>query len=234
MPRLLILCPLKKELTYLREGLVKCGWEFESQSTPRLSLHHCASRSVTLAVGGHGKVQFGIQTQYLLHHFNDVKSVICVGAGGGLAEHVKVGDVVVAEKTVEHDYTEAFAANAVIPEFFAHPQLLQKTNRAPNRIQGDFKYTVHFGSIASGDEDIVDAKRAQELYEKTGALAVAWEGVGGARACRFNEIPYIELRVITDNARDSVAESFAKNLQPCMHNAADFIHRLLDESPVQP
>jgi adenosylhomocysteine nucleosidase len=223
MPHVLIICPLKKELVGLTEGFAKLGWEFESQATNRLSLSVERSRGVTLAIGGHGKAQFGVQTQHLLAELGDVTKMICVGAGGGLAEHLVVGDLVVGVKTLEHDYAERFSPDAKIPEFTAHENWIENAKR----VASASSYKVYFGVVASGDEDIVDAHRARELYMKTGALAVAWEGSGGARACLFNSIPFIELRAITDNARDSVPESFAKNLARCMHNAAHFIHHLL-------
>lgn len=223
MSQTLIVCPLKIEMKYLVEGLSKKGQVFTMRATPKLSLLQDSSRKLTVAVGGHGKVQFALQTQYLLSQINDVSSVICVGAAGALAEHVKVGDLVIAEKTIEHDYTERFDLKAKTPEFLHHAELL----RVASSVSGHSGFTVHFGSVASGDEDIVDAVRAQQLFEKTQALAVAWEGSGGARACLFHEIPFLEIRAITDNARDTVAESFAENLQSCMHNAADFLERML-------
>lgn len=215
----LIICPLKKEVTYLIDAFTKAGWNFESHQTPRLSLYR--SKNITVAQGGRGKVQFALQTQHLLHHLEDVSQVFCIGAGGGLAPQVKVGDLVIGEKTLEHDYREKFNLLGRLPEFIGHSRLLQQ------RVKGMFHYEVHRGIIASGDEDIVDAKRAKELFEQTKALAVAWEGSGGARACAFNKIPFLEIRAITDNARESVADSFIKNLPICMHNAADFVLKIL-------
>ena len=79
-------------------------------------------------------------------------------------------------------------------------------------------FSVHIGIVASGDEDIVTHIRAEELQKQTNALAVAWEGAGGARAARFNNLPFIEVRGITDNARDDVPQSFSANLPVAMSN----------------
>jgi len=223
MPHYLIICPLKKELTYLMEGFSKSNWKFKAQSTNRLSLFQNQSPMITLAIGGHGKVQFGIQTQHLLSHFTDVTNVFCIGAGGGLTENIKIGDIVVSEKIIEHDYKQKYNRTIKFPEFAGNPEFLLKAKN----VSLNKNYDVHFGAIASGDEDIVDAERARELFTTTQALAVAWEGSGGARACAFNKIPYLELRTITDNSRDGVSESFAMNLQICMHNVANYIHELL-------
>ena len=89
----------------------------------------------------------------------------------------------------------------------------------------DFKkdFNIHTGFILSGDEDIVSIDRAQSLYNELNALAVAWEGAGGARAAKFNNISYLQIRGITDNARTDVPESFVQNLPKVMSNIAGVI-----------
>jgi hypothetical protein len=57
-----------------------------------------------------------------------------------------------------------------------------------------YPFQVHYGMIASGDEDIVTIERAAELHTQTGAVAMAWEGAGVARACLFSQIPYLEIQ----------------------------------------
>ena len=80
--------------------------------------------------------------------------------------------------------------------------------------------TVWFECIASGDEDIVDSVRAKELRERTGAACVAWEGSGGARAAAFNNIPFIEIRGITDVANETARGDYHANLQIVMPRLA--------------
>ncbi len=82
---------------------------------------------------------------------------------------------------------------------------------------------VHCGIIASGDEDIVDSERGQALHLQTGAIAVAWEGVGVARACRFSGIPFLEIRAITDTADHDAPASFETNLRYAMENLGKFL-----------
>lgn len=50
--------------------------------------------------------------------------------------------------------------------------------------------------------------------------AVAWEGAGGARACKFSGVPFLEIRGITDAADHSAASDFEKNLEVAMYNIA--------------
>lgn len=225
MKQLLILCPLKLELNYLLNAFSRDSIHFEQNSLSNVNVYKNNLQNLILAKGGHGKVQFGLQTQRLLHLIPSTTHVLCVGAAGGLAENLKTGDLVIGETTIEHDYLEKFNPNSNPPTFKAHSDLLEKVaNFSPPK-----SFKVHVGTIASGDEDIVDAKRADELKEKTQALAVAWEGAGGARACKLHSIPFLEIRGITDNARDNVADAFTKNLNPCMQNIAQLIIHLSRE-----
>jgi adenosylhomocysteine nucleosidase len=56
-----------------------------------------------------------------------------------------------------------------------------------------------------------------------GSIAVAWEGAGGARACKFNKKYYLELRGVTDTANHQAAADFEVNLEKAMHNLAQVI-----------
>ena len=89
-------------------------------------------------------------------------------------------------------------------------------------------FGIHFGPIASGDEAIFESKRAREVHERTGALAVAWEGAGGARAARFSDVPYLEIRGISDKADQEAPEVWMENLPSAIHNVAVVIDSLAD------
>ena len=78
---------------------------------------------------------------------------------------------------------------------------------------------AHF-EFASGDEDIADSKRREAIRKKTGALAVAWEGAGGARACKFSGVPFLEIRGVSDRADRLAAVTFLLNMKRAMKGVA--------------
>ncbi len=82
---------------------------------------------------------------------------------------------------------------------------------------------MHFGAVASGDEDITGAERSSALYASTGALVVAWEGAGGARACEFSQVPFVEVRAVTDTADQDAPSDYDANLEVAMSNLAAFL-----------
>lgn len=211
----LIITPLSEEFDFLVAALTALGHRGTPERIGRLDTLKFSSLNLCLARGGHGKTQFGIQTRHLLDHLADVKLVICAGAAGGLAPELAVGDVVAATHTHEHDYNLKFVQRPQ-PRFEGDEQAL---NQLRTLAQPD-SFALHFGIVVSGDEDIIEVERGRQLREQTGAIAVAWEGVGGARACRFSQTPFVELRGITDTADHDAPAAFEVNLERAMHNIA--------------
>ncbi len=217
--RTLIVTPMKEELDFLLHSCTKRGFHAESATVGRLPVVQLPDLGVTLARGGLGKVQFAIQTQHLLDTCSDWDLIICAGAAGALADGVLVGDVVVATTTVEHDYNNKFNERA-LPKFDGARAAIADLKSVSHSTD---TFSVHFGPIASGDEDVVEIERKRMLHESTGALAVAWEGVGGAKACAFSNLPFVEIRGVTDTADHNAASDFEKNLEVAMSNLAMLI-----------
>jgi len=216
---ILIMTPLQRECDFFIKGCAACGFASENGENGRLAVRRLPELNISVACGGVGKVQFAVQTQHLLERGPSWDLVICAGAAGGLADEVAVGDVVVGTTTIEHDYKNRF-----------HPRPAPRFEGDPAAVNGlrqvalpSNDFGLHFGLIASGDEDIVDGERRAELRQATGALAVAWEGAGGARACKFSGIPYLVIRGITDAANHEAAASFETNLEIAMTNVATLL-----------
>lgn len=211
----LTVIPTQPERDLFLQGCQDLGYQAENRAIGRLPAAYFPVLDLSVASGGLGKAQFAVQTQYLIDtaHWD---LVICAGAAGALAEGLAVGDVVIGTQTVEHDIRNLFGLPH-LPRFSGSEVLLEKC-------RGAFHSTsvcrVHFGPIASGDEDIADPKRRKALHSKTGALAVAWEGAGGARACKFSEVPFVEIRGVTDSADILAALTFLLNLKRAMKNVA--------------
>jgi len=211
----LLVFPMEKELRLFLDYFRGRGIVAPERSVKGHAVAELECLDAICSVGGHGKVQCGVQTQFLLTHVVGVKAAFCVGCCGGLSESVSVLDIVAGSKTIEHDYKVRFIAGFAPPVFECDPDLLARF--AGTRVDA---FRIHAGTIASGDEDIVDSARARQLHEETGAIAVAWEGAGCARACLFNKMPFLEVRAVTDNARRDAPSEFAKNLPRAMANAA--------------
>jgi adenosylhomocysteine nucleosidase len=221
MPRALIALPQREELEPFLRRLDALGHAPRTvQVGGRMGCFEVPSLDVVVAIGGHGKTQFALQSQYLVDHLANLAAILCVGAAGSLSETLCLGDVVVGTASVEHDYKLRFL-HAPLPCHAATASLLDEFLELVAVQQ--FPFRTHLGAIASGDEDVVDAARAAELRAATQALCVAWEGSGAARVAAFNEIRFLEIRCITDGADEAAAVSFHENCRQILPNAADLV-----------
>ena len=212
----LIITPLQEEFDFLLHGCIRRGFQPEEAVVGKLPVVQLPELAITLALGGLGKAQFAVQSQHLLDVDPDWDLVICTGAGGALVDHLSVGDVVVATETVEHDIYNNFGS-PIVPRFDSASTALASFKQAAQAID---TFKVHFAPVASGDEDVVDSERRNTIRQLTGAYVVAWEGAGGARACKFSGVPFIEIRGVTDGADGNAAASFETNLAHLMDNIA--------------
>lgn len=217
---MLVLVPQQVEMDPLLNAISSSGFALRQMEVGRLQAAFFEDLGVWLAVAGHGKTELALRGQYLVDNLPAVSALICAGAAGSLHPEVSRGDVVIGTCSVEHDYKLRFK-KAGLPELPTDERIVEGIrNGLPTSGAG---FRVHFGPIASGDEDIVDPTRARELQRDTGALCVAWEGAGAARVARFNNIPFAEIRAVTDSADASAASDFRVSLATAMPNLANVL-----------
>ena len=173
----------------------------------------CFANDVVTAVGGHGKVEFALTTQMLTAALSP-SLIVCAGGCGALVPYLELLDVVVAESTVEHDIRLHYVKRP--PPSFAGSSMHLAALRGAS-------LDIRFGTVASGDEDVVDPSRASAIRDLTGAIAVAWEGAGGARAAQFCEVPFLEVRCVVDTADGNAAADFHANIREGMAKVAEII-----------
>ena len=219
----LAVVPTSREFEALTGCLAEWGHEIGDRQAGRLSVKEYAGGRLLVAPDGLGKVQFGLHTQHLLGNLAGVNLVVCAGTAGGLSPDLVVGDVVVAASTIEHDFNTAMFENPS-PSFDGDEMAISALKTALDGTALGF--AVRFGVVISRDESIVESARAAEIHQTTGALAAAWEGAGGARASRFCEVPFLEVRGISDGANESAPDEFVKNVPIAMKSVATVLGML--------
>lgn len=217
----LIVAPLKKEFKALVNGIQSLGYTAQESQTGRLPYVEFPALNLVCSIGGHGKSQFAVQTQHLINFFKDTKRVICAGTGGGLVKSIKPFDVVVGTKTIEYDIKDKLLKSK-LPEFEGCKETLALIESKEKKYS---EFNIHFGPIASGDENITEAERANEIHNQTQAIIVAWEGAGGARASQFQALPFLEIRAATDLADENTFSDFNANLERAMFNLSLVVTR---------
>lgn len=185
-----------------------------------------SSQNYILVRGGIGKVNSSRTTQILIDKF-DISYVINLGSAGGLNDNLNIGDIVIGEKLVQHDFdVTAFGREkGVIPEtgkyFESDTSLLtQFENMKMNNIK-----TIK-GIIASGDIFCTDTKLKESIKNNFNADCVEMEGAAIAQVCYLNNVPFIVLRSISDIPNEKNHIDFNEYLKLASKNCAKIIMNL--------
>jgi adenosylhomocysteine nucleosidase len=187
-----------------------------------------AGRDCVVARCGMGKVSAAAGVQRLIDEFAIDCLVVC-GLAGGLAAGLKVGDVVVGERFVQHDldaspiYPRFEVPGLGITQFAADAILVQFAEAAAGDFIGRVFGTidaakalgitnprVHRGLIVTGDQFVRDDRRSELTGALPGALCVEMEGGAIAQVCHLNGLPFVIVRVISDNADSDAAVDFKR------------------------
>lgn len=127
-------------------------------------------KRVSVMGGGMGIPSIGIYS-YELFHFYDVDNIIRIGSAGGIAEDVKLRDIVIG---MGASTNSNFAAQYKLPGTYAPIAdfgLLRKAVEAAEKM--NIKTVV--GNILSSDTFYDDNKEANSLWSKMNILAVEME-----------------------------------------------------------
>ncbi len=216
--KILTITPTPKEYKFFLDACRARGVQMQEDGIGKLPVVRLPALNLTLARGGLGKVQFAVRTQHLLDSEPGWGLVICAGAAGGLAPDLAVGDVVAATETVEHDIRNYFGV-PLRPRFPGDAAALATLKK----LAADVPFSLRFGPVASGDEDVISTTRQEDIRQATAAIAVAWEGAGGARACQFSGVPFLEIRGISDNANHDAPNAYRQNLPGVMQRVAEAV-----------
>lgn len=189
------------------------------------------NHDVVVVVSGIGKVNAAICTQILVDIF-DVNMVMNVGVAGGVKENINPGDIVIASSLVHHDMDCSVFGDKIgqVPRMdvydFKCDEKLVKT--AQSIALKDSKHKSVVGIIATGDQFIADNQKVKWLEETFDASAVEMEGVSIAHVAYQNNIPFIVIRSISDNANTGASIDFEKFVPYAVENSMIFIKGLLE------
>ena len=195
-------------------------------------------RRVVLVKAGIGKVSAARCTQLLIDRYHPA-AIINTGIAGGLAPGLRVGDLVVAEGLVQHDFdVTAFGhakgylctgGDSRVPTVFrADRQLSAALVAAAQAVLGEER--VHTGLIATGDQFISGRERKAELFETFHAAAAEMEGGAIAQVAALSGVPFAVIRAISDLADGTAAASDDAFEQQAANHSAETVQRFLFES----
>ena len=180
---------------------------------------------------GVGKVNAARVTQILIDTFN-VKCVINVGAAGALSPLLNIGDIVIGEKLIQHDFDiTAFDHDkgyitGVGDYIYSDIELIEKFKKAANNLK-EKDYKIKTGIIATGDIFCTDIEMKNKIFSKFDADCVEMEGAAIAQVCYLDNIPFIVIRSISDSPNGNNEIDFDKFGELASKRCANILREFL-------
>ena len=169
----------------------------------------CGKEAV-VAVCGEGKVNAAMCAQAMIMEYSpDI--IINTGVGGGLADGLKIGDVVAASAVVQHDMDMSplgFDAGYICGVDCIEMLCDVKTTDLLVECIKQCDIPCRRGIVATGDQFINSTEKKQWLTEQFGASVCEMEGGAIGQVCTRNNVPFGVLRAISDGGDDESHMSF--------------------------
>jgi adenosylhomocysteine nucleosidase len=220
-----LMCAIPQELAHLRTALNDAKGEEVAQvgfASGELDGHY-----VVLAGAGIGKVNTALVATLLADRFR-CRTIVFAGVAGGLDPELHIGDVVIADRVIQHDAGviederlhryQAGHVPFINPTdrlgYAADHQLIGRVKQcleaftlpALSRTAGghDQPPRIAYGTILSGDQYLHCAATRARFQRDVGGLAIEMEGGALAQVCESFGIPWLVIRALSDLAgRDS-------------------------------
>jgi len=208
-------------------------------------------QEVVLALSRVGKISAAVTTLLMLERFG-VTHLVFSGVAGAVDPRLRVGDVVIADKLIQHDMNASplfpryeipllgkteFAAALSDRAFAAAREYLGSkfaTDVPLERRQafGLNRPEVYRGLIVSGDQFIADTATTSGLRAALPeALCTEMEGAAVAQVCHeMGGVPFAVIRVISDQADHAAAVDFQRFIDQVAEHLTGGIVRTLLES----
>lgn len=198
-------------------------------------------RRVAVASTGVGKVNAAIGTALAIERYRPT-AVIFVGIAGAIDERLVAGDVVVAERTVQHDVGTMTDGDALASRTIRNPidgtsnprafaannellvvarQTIAAKLSTTALATGSDASSVRVGVIATGDTFVASAVRKQQIRDEFAADAVDMETAAAAQACWQAGVPFLAIRGISDRADAKANDDLPNNAARAAENASN-------------
>lgn len=157
---------------------------------------------------GVGKVNAALCAQILCDCYG-VNAVINTGVAGSLCAEMDIGDLVVSQDAVYHDFDcSVINPNYCVGQvpgistwsFPADEKLMAYAFAAGEQVNPGH---TRIGRVASGDQFICSKAQKEKIIADTKAICTEMEGTAIAHAAWRNGTPFVILRAISDKADDS-------------------------------
>ncbi len=231
-----LICAIPQELDALRTVLAHTHTERAAHTefvTGTIDGH-----DVVLAGSGMGKVNASLVTTLLADRFG-CRAVVFSGVAGGLDPALAIGDIVVADRVIQHDagVLEDERVRVYQP---GHAPIINPTDRlgypadpellawVRDRLDGmAVPGQIVYGTVLSGDQYLNCGTTRDRLRNELGGQAIEMEGGAVAQVCEAFGIPWLVIRALSDLAGGDALFDFTTFVDQAAATSAMILRRLM-------
>ncbi|MEK0082193.1 5'-methylthioadenosine/adenosylhomocysteine nucleosidase [Benzoatithermus flavus] len=243
-----LICAIPEELAHLRDALAHA--EAVQVAHARFDRGRLDGHEVVLVGAGIGKVNTALVATLLADRFR-CRMIVFSGVAGGLDPALHIGDVVIADRTLQHD--AGVIENERLATYQAgHVPFFNPTDRLGYPVPADLLARLRerldgfglpplsraaggegrpprivFGTILSGDQYIHCEATRERLFRDLGGAAVEMEGGALGQVCEAFGIPWLDIRALSDLAGKDSRFDFAAFVHEVAGSSARILRHLL-------
>lgn len=218
-----IICAMEAEVSALRDCMaVESTETISGMRFLRGRINGCG---VVLAQCGIGKVFAAACAQTMVVRYG-IDMLLNCGASGTLTTDLHIGEVVISSACVQHDMDTSAVGDPV--------GLVSGINRiefpADGRLVGELEAVcrsagINFrtGVIATGDQFVASQSRRDWIVAHFHAVSVEMESGAVAQVACINDVPYVILRVISDEADGHATVDYPTFMRQAAKTSSDIV-----------
>ncbi|QUR65846.1 5'-methylthioadenosine/adenosylhomocysteine nucleosidase [Mycobacterium spongiae] len=243
-----VICAIPQELAYLRSALVDA--ERQEIGLITFDCGRLENHRVVLAEAGMGKVNTGQVATLLADRFH-CRTVVFTGVAGGLDPRLHIGDIVIADRVVQHDfglltderlqtYQPGHIPFIKPTDRLGYPVDSELMDRVKHRLAGFAlpelsaaagagvrRPRINYGAVLTGDQYVHCARTRDRLHGDFGGLAIEMEGGALAQVCESFSIPWLVIRALSDLAGADSGLDFNRFVTEVAASSARILMHLL-------
>lgn len=192
-----------------------------------------SDKQIILVKSGVGKVNAARTTQLLIDKYKP-DYIINTGVAGGIDPDLQIGDIVIAESLVQHDFDitafghEKGYITKIGNKICTDENFMQILEKSITK-QKESTYKIKKGIIASGDIFCTEVSMKNKIYNKFNAQCVEMEGAAVAQVCYLCNIPFIVIRSISDTPNGNNATTYEQFVKVASKRCAQILKNFIKE-----
>ncbi len=201
-----------------------------SKFNTKFCIGNINDKETVVALCGVGKVNAARTTQLMIDSFSP-EYIINSGVAGGISNRVKIGDLVIGDKLVQHDFDltafgrEKGTISDAIGKFIYSDIIL--VEKAKRELQNSSSLNGVVGTIASGDIFVTDTLMSKKINTKFDADCCEMEGAAIAQVCFLDGTPFIVVRSISDTPNEKNKIDFETFVKIASEKVAKFVNKMI-------